>query len=102
HPHRDIPALQGGSQRTGRRYAVLQDAWPPHMRLLMGGGGTIVGGLGVRLGGFWGGFCTVGGLGMLLRAASNLPARRLVGVGAGRRAATVHKTITIDAPVDAA
>lgn len=101
HPHRDIPALQGGSQRTGRRYAVLQDAWPPHMRLLMGGGGTIVGGLGLRLGGFWGGLCTVGGLGMLLRAASNLPARRLVGIGAGRRAVTVQKTITIDAPVDA-
>jgi uncharacterized membrane protein len=40
------------------------------------------------------------GVGLLARAATNLDARRLTGVGAKRRAVDIQKTITIDAPVD--
>jgi len=40
------------------------------------------------------------GLGLLARAATNLPSRRLVGIGAGRRAIEVEKTIRIAAPVE--
>jgi uncharacterized membrane protein len=35
----------------------------------------------------------------LLRALTNLPLNRLVGVGAGRRAVSVRKTLTVAAPV---
>src|SRR5262249_58560476 len=45
--------------------------------------------------------CVLGtaGLGLLARAATNLELKRLLGVGAGRRAVEVHKTLTIAAPV---
>lgn len=38
------------------------------------------------------------GLGLLGRAATNLPGHRLSGLGAGRRAVDVRKTIEVDAP----
>jgi uncharacterized membrane protein len=40
------------------------------------------------------------GIGLIARAAMNVEARRLTGIGGGRRAVDVQKTITIDAPVD--
>jgi uncharacterized membrane protein len=40
------------------------------------------------------------GLGLLARAATNLPAGRLIGLGAGPRAIDVQKTIRVAAPVD--
>jgi uncharacterized membrane protein len=46
--------------------------------------------------------CVLGtaGLGLLARATTNLELKRLLGVGGGRRAVDVHKTITIAAPVE--
>jgi uncharacterized membrane protein len=40
------------------------------------------------------------GFALFVRAAANLPARRLVGVGAGPRAVDIQKTININAPAD--
>ena len=42
-----------------------------------------------------------GGIGLLARAATNLETKRLLGVGARRRAVDVQKTVTVDAPVEA-
>jgi uncharacterized membrane protein len=40
------------------------------------------------------------GSALLLRSLANMPVRRLTGVGAGRRALDLEKTIHIDAPVE--
>jgi len=40
------------------------------------------------------------GAALLARATTNLPFRQLVGIGAGRRAIDVQKTITVGLPVD--
>jgi uncharacterized membrane protein len=94
------PALQGGGRPAPGVIDVARDNWAPATRVLIGGAGA-----GMMT------YCLVrrdipailiGSLGFALfvRAASNLPARRLVGVGAGHRAVEVQKTINIDAPVD--
>jgi len=40
------------------------------------------------------------GLGLLARAATNLPSSRLIGVGAGHRGIDTQKTITVAVPID--
>lgn len=40
------------------------------------------------------------GSGLFLRAATKLETRRLTGIGAGRRATDVQKTITVDAAIE--
>jgi uncharacterized membrane protein len=95
-----ISGLQGGQRRHGERFGPMRDNWSPTTRTLA----TLVGGsmtacaiahrrpLSIALG--------VLGLGILARATTNLPLRRLFGVGAGRRAVDVHKTLNINAPLD--
>lgn len=95
-----VPALQGSVRRTGARPELLQENWAPAIRLAAGGAGAaaLVGGL--RRGGAGGVAAQLLGGALLARAATNLPARRLVGVNAGRRAVVVRKAITVDAPVE--
>jgi uncharacterized membrane protein len=94
----DIPALQAGRLREGNRIDVMQQHWAPATRVLVGAAGAAL-------------MCTVAarrnrpgmvagvvGAGLLARAATNLPVRRLAGIGS-RRAVDVQKTITINAPV---
>ncbi len=94
-----IPALQGGPPRSrqGRRFEWFQTNWSPTARFLAGATGvtlllyglmrrnitTILGGL--------------GGTTLLTRAATNLPIKRLVGIGAGHRAIDIRKTMRIGA-----
>jgi uncharacterized membrane protein len=96
----NISGLQGGRKRSGEQYDVMQASWSPSTRLLAGaaGGGLLAGGLTQR----FPVACVLGtaGLALLARAATNMEWKRLVGVGAGRRAVEVHKTINIDAPVE--
>jgi uncharacterized membrane protein len=90
-----IPALQGASRapRQGQ-----QAHWSSTARFTAGtAGGAMV------LYGLWrkNALTAVGGLAgsaLVARAASNLPFKRLVGVGAGRRAMDFRKTMTIAAP----
>lgn len=95
-----VPALQGGGVRPGKRPEVLQEHWAPAPRLLIGatGGGLAI--YGVRRGDALGGLLGALGLGLLARGATNIELERLLGLGAGRRAVDVQKTITIDAPVE--
>lgn len=95
-----IPSLQGGVGRRGRRAAVMQENWSPSTRLLglIGGGALMAMGAARRdaisLAG------AAAGLALATRSFTNLPARRLVGIGAGRRAVDVQKDININAPVE--
>ncbi|MGH9881853.1 MAG: SRPBCC family protein [Pyrinomonadaceae bacterium] len=96
----DVPGLQGGEPRSGDRFDLMQENWSPTSRLLAGaaGGALAVYGLSRRdplslsLGAI--------GIGLIARSVTNLEMKRLVGLGAGRRAVEIQKTINIAAPVE--
>ncbi|MGH7482310.1 MAG: SRPBCC family protein [Longimicrobiales bacterium] len=100
---RGVPGLQGVARRPEHRFELLQQNWRPGARLLAGltGGSLALYGMadgrrksaqGVGLG--------LVGLGLLARASLNKPMRQLVGIGAGRRAVIIQKTVRIDAPIE--
>ncbi|MGQ0651816.1 MAG: SRPBCC family protein [Betaproteobacteria bacterium] len=98
-----VSALQGGRNRTGPRFELMQDNWSPAARLVAGalGAGLLVSasrmhsgaasGLGALLG--------VAGGGLLARALTNRDLASLAGFGDVERGIVVQKTICIDAPV---
>jgi uncharacterized membrane protein len=96
----DVPALQGAGRPREPRPELLQDNWAPATRLFMGSLGGILAFQGARAKGPGGRTLSLIGVGLLARAATNLPPRRLVGLGAGRRAIDVQKTIRVAAPID--
>jgi uncharacterized membrane protein len=95
----DVPGLQGGERLSGDRLDVMQEHWSPTTRLLAGaaGGALAVYGLSRRdpisLG------LGVLGVGLITRGVTNLEMKRLVGLGAGRLAIEIQKTINIAAPL---
>ena len=97
----DVAGLQGEARpRTGERFELLQSQWSPTARLLTGLGAGALALRGLTRGGLAGMVFSAGGLTLLARALTNLELGRLVGVGAGRWAVTVQKTITIAAPIE--
>jgi len=95
----NVPGLQGGSGRIRSRARLLQETWAPGTRLLAGAGGAIAlafpaGNRAVSLPrrtmGAW----------LFLRAVTNHPVRRVIGLMRGRRAIRLQKIITIHAPVE--
>jgi uncharacterized membrane protein len=96
----NIPSLQGGSTPSEPRLDVLQRNWSPATRLIAGTGGAAMAGYGLSRATLPGALLATAGIGLVARAATNLDTRRLTGVGAGRRAVDIVKTIAIDAPVD--
>jgi uncharacterized membrane protein len=95
-----IPALQGGSTPPGLQPGTWQREWSPTTRLIAGGTGVALVGYGASHRTLPGALLTAAGIGLLARAATNLETRRLIGIGAKRRAVDVQKTITVDAPVE--
>ena len=95
-----IPALQGGKPRRGDVPDLLQSNWSPATRAIVGSLGSALAAYGSRQRNLAGALASVAGAGFLLRAATNLESRRLIGVGAGRRAVDIQKTIHIGAPVE--
>lgn len=95
----NVPDLQGGRPRAARP-EPLQEHWAPTTRLLVGTLGGLALLAGIRRRGPAGAMAGLVGLGLLGRAATNLPGRRLSGLGAGRRAVDVQKTMEVDAPPD--
>ncbi len=65
----------------------------------MGAAGGLLAASALRHTGPAAGGLAVAGAGLLARAVTNLPMKRVVGIGAGRRAVDVQKTMVIDAPV---
>jgi uncharacterized membrane protein len=96
----DVPGLQGEGRLPGPRPAFMQTVWSPTERLVAGAAGAWLTLYGVRQPGLVRSVAGLAGLGLLARAFTNLELKRLVGVGAGRRAVTVQKTLHINAPVE--
>ncbi len=95
----DVPGLQGYAHREAR-FELLQTNWSPTARFFVGAAGAGLAIYGARRGGLAGGLTGLVGLGLFGRALTNLPFRRLIGVGAGRQAVFIEKDINIAAPVD--
>ena len=94
-----VPALQGGRRRETRG-ELAQETWAPAIRLGVGALGGAVALRGLRSEGLSRGLLVgLGGL-LLARALTNTPARRLTGLGAGRRAVDVQKAIHVNVPVE--
>ena len=94
-----VPALQGGRVPAGDRLDLLQEHWAPTTRAIVG-----IAGAAMLLSGMWrrdtrGVLSGVIGATLIVRAAVNVPANRLTGIGSRRRAVDIQKTITINAPV---
>jgi uncharacterized membrane protein len=98
----NVPGLQGQPVRrlSGRQRDVMQLRWSPTTRFLMGTAGGAVAAFGAGRRDIFGGALTLTGLTLLTRALTNLELKRLVGVGAGRCAIDIQKTININAPVE--
>jgi uncharacterized membrane protein len=94
-----IPGLQGAGTPP-RRPPLQREAWPPGTRLVAGGLGLALGSWGSARGGLVGGLFAVAGGSLLARAVFNAPTKRLTGLGAGREAIRLQKTLHIDAPVE--
>ncbi len=94
-----VPGPEARGPRPAIRPDFMQENWAPATRLLASLIGTamLIGGARTRTAvGVAGG---AAGTALLARAAANLPFRRLLGYGAGRRAIDIEKTINIVAPV---
>jgi hypothetical protein len=98
----DVPGLQGEPvhRRSGQQLDVMQINWSPTTRLLMGAAGGTMAAYGAGRRDACGGAIGLAGVTMLARAITNIEVKRLLGVGAGRRAIDIQKTIRINAPVE--
>jgi uncharacterized membrane protein len=96
----NVPSLQGGRSPRRARRQLAQQQWSPAARLATCTAGAALAGYGATRRDMAGALAATAGIGLMTRAATNLGLRRLTGIGAGRRAVDVQKTITIDAPVE--
>jgi uncharacterized membrane protein len=99
---RNVPGLQGQPMRrlSGQPLDFMQRHWSPTTRLLMGGAGGALAAYGAGRRDAFSSALGLAGLTMLARAITNIELKRLIGVGAGRRAVDIQKTITINAPIE--
>lgn len=96
----DVPGLQGQARPPAPQFELMQTNWSPAARLLTGiaGGGLAFLSFGaplpvnIALG--------AAGVTLLARALTNKELKRLIGLGGGRRAVDIRKTINVNAPVD--
>jgi uncharacterized membrane protein len=95
----NVPSLQGAGS-SPRIPAWKRDTWPPDLRLLAGFAGCALVLAGLGRGKFAKAALTGSGAALLLRSAFNLPWSRIVGLGAGRTAVDIRKSIYIDASVE--
>jgi uncharacterized membrane protein len=95
-----VPDLQGGGRQREERPELLQENWAPTTRLLVGTVGGVLAVTGARTRGVAGSILGAMGLGLVARAATNLPVDRLIGLGSAQRGIEVEKTISVAAPVD--
>lgn len=99
-PHKragDVPDLQGRRRPPGEQLNVAQENWSPTTRLFAGAGGAGLAAYGLKEGGLLGTLATAVGATLTIRAATNLPAKRLTGIGAGRQAVQIRKDISVAA-----
>lgn len=93
----DVPGLQGQGSRP-IRFAKVN--WSPTTRFVGGLAGTALASQAlIRRDGI-GNAAGIAGTALLARSITNLPIKRLVGAGAGRRGIDVQKSLNISAPVE--
>jgi uncharacterized membrane protein len=95
-----VPVLQGAGRPREQRPELLRLNWAPTTRLLVGTVGGLIALKAARTKGPAGRTLSVLGMGLLARAATKRAPRRLVGLGEGRRAIEVQKTIVVAAPIE--
>jgi uncharacterized membrane protein len=95
-----VPALQGGRAPVGDRMDVLQEHWAPTTRFTIGIAGATLAMAGAFRRDRPGTIAALLGVGLVARAAANVPLNRLTGIGSRRRAVDIEKTITINARVE--
>jgi uncharacterized membrane protein len=79
---------------------LWQSNWTPAVRVLVSATGGALTLYGLRQRGTLGLAAGLMGAGMLARAVTNMEMRRLVGIGSGRRAVDITKTLHIQAPIE--
>src|SRR3954471_18445436 len=95
-----VPSSEGFERDTESEAQRSEPNWGPATRLAVGALGSLAAFEGSRTKGFQGQVLGLVGVGLVARAASNLPARRLIALGSSGRAVTVEKTLQVAAPVD--
>ena len=95
----NVPSLQGGARRPGDLRHLMQREWSPAARTVVGGVGSALVAYAAARRDVFGTLFALAGTALVLRAATNLEAKRITGVGAGRRAVDLQKTIHVNAPV---
>lgn len=95
-----VPGLQGAARPPAPRFELMQRNWSPAARLLTGLTGAALAFLALGAPGPIGLALGATGLALLARATTNKELKRLVGLGSGRRAVDIHKTINVNAPVE--
>ena len=94
-----VPALQGGTSRPRRLPGWLDAKWSPTTRMVASVTGGALTAYGISRRSVTGTGAAVVGIGLVTRSVTNLETSRLVGIGAGRRAVDIHKTLDINAPI---
>jgi uncharacterized membrane protein len=94
-----VSSLQGRSRRPGAKRPWVREQWSPVARVAAAAIATGLVAEGARRKGRGGRTLEALGAALLVRDVANRSLRRLLGVGAGREAVEIQKTITVDAPV---
>ena len=95
-----LHSLEGFERDSESEAEGARPNWRPATRLAVGALGSLVAVQGSRTRGLQGQVLSLVGVGLVTRAAVNLPARRLITLGRGGRAITVEKTLLVGAPSD--
>jgi uncharacterized membrane protein len=96
----DIPALQGGRPRKGEPYGILKTNWSPTTRLLVTAAGGAMALYAAKRRGAVGSALGSLGLGVVMRALTNVEIVPLMGLNSKRNIIEIEKTINIDAALD--
>jgi uncharacterized membrane protein len=98
----NVPGLQGQPtrRRSGRQLDIMQMNWSPTTRLFVGAAGGAMAAYGASRRNASSSVIGLAGLTLLARAITNIELKRMLGVGVGRRAIDIQKTININASVE--
>jgi uncharacterized membrane protein len=96
----NVPDLQGQPNMSRMKPELAQENWTPGVRMLAGLAGTALAAATFTVGGAPRIAGSALGVGLLARSITNLPVKRLLGIGSGRRAVDIQKAININAPVE--
>jgi uncharacterized protein YwbE len=97
----DVPGLQGGVERPGARFELMQANWSPATRLMIGITGVALISYCARRKDAPGASLGTIGFGLLLRAITNTEMKRMIGLGGGRRTSDTDEATSHDTPVNA-